>query len=62
VAFTGSSEAMQSIRELHETYSDAVVRQDLEAYLACWTEDGRRTRAGGDWVFSQRQYRVMMTP
>ena len=41
-----SSEAMQSIRELHETYSDAVVRQDLEAYLACWAEDGRRTGAG----------------
>jgi hypothetical protein len=53
---------MQSIRELHETYSDAVVRQDLEAYLACWTKDGRRTCAGGDWVFSQRHYRVMMTP
>jgi uncharacterized protein (TIGR02246 family) len=48
VAFTGLSEAQQRIRELHETYSDAVVQQDLEAYLACWTEDGRRTGAGGE--------------
>jgi ketosteroid isomerase-like protein len=48
MAFTGPREAIQHIRELHETYSDAVVRQDLETYLACWSEDGRRTGAGGE--------------
>jgi hypothetical protein len=30
MAFTGPREAIQDIRELHEIYSDAVVRQDLE--------------------------------
>jgi ketosteroid isomerase-like protein len=48
MAFTGPREAMQDIRELHETYSDAVIRQDLETYLACWSEDGRRTGTGGE--------------
>jgi ketosteroid isomerase-like protein len=48
VAFTGPSEARRSIRELHETYSDAVVRQDLDTYLACWADDGSRTGAGGE--------------
>jgi uncharacterized protein (TIGR02246 family) len=48
VPFTGPSDASHAIRELHETYADAVVRQDLDAYLACWTEDGRRTGSGGE--------------
>lgn len=48
MAFTGPREARQDIRDLHETYGDAVVRQDLETYLACWSEDGRRTGAGGE--------------
>jgi ketosteroid isomerase-like protein len=48
MAFTGPREAVHEIRELHETYSDAVIRQDLEAYLACWSEDGRRTGTGGE--------------
>jgi ketosteroid isomerase-like protein len=48
MAFTGPREAIQDIRELHETYSDAVVRQDLDTYLACWSEDGRRTGEGGE--------------
>lgn len=48
MAFTGPREAIQDIRELHETYSDATVRQDLETYLACWSDDGRRTGEGGE--------------
>lgn len=48
MAFSGSHENKTSIRERLETYGDAVARQDLEAYLACWTQDGRRTGAGGE--------------
>lgn len=35
------------IRERFETYSDAVIRQDLDAYLACWHDTCRRTGEGG---------------
>jgi ketosteroid isomerase-like protein len=48
MAFTGPAQDRQSVRERLELYSDAVVRQDIEAYLACWAEDGRRTGAGGE--------------
>jgi ketosteroid isomerase-like protein len=48
MAFTGSDEDKTSIRERLDTYGDAVARQDLESYLACWTGDGRRTGAGGE--------------
>jgi uncharacterized protein (TIGR02246 family) len=48
MAFTGPSEDRQAIRELLETYADAVARKDLETYLSCWTSDGRRTGAGGE--------------
>jgi uncharacterized protein (TIGR02246 family) len=48
MAFIGSPEDKRLIRELLETYGDAVTRQDLDAYLACWTDDGRRTGAGGE--------------
>jgi ketosteroid isomerase-like protein len=46
--FSGSVEDRQLIRERFETYSDAVTRLDLDTYLACWTEDGRRTGSGGE--------------
>lgn len=48
MAFTGSADDKHIIRERLETYADAVARQDLETYLACWAEDGRRTGAGGE--------------
>jgi hypothetical protein len=48
MTFTGPSDARQAIRELLETYSDAVVRKDVVQYLSCWAENGRRTGAGGD--------------
>ncbi len=46
--FTGPRQDVQAIRELHETYNDAVTRQDLDAYLGSWAEDGKRTGAGGE--------------
>ena len=48
MAFSGRVEDKQLIRELFEIYSDAVIRQDLDTYLACWTEDGRRSGSGGE--------------
>jgi uncharacterized protein (TIGR02246 family) len=47
MAFTGFDDDKTAIRERLETYADAVTRKDLEAYLTCWTPDGRRTGAGG---------------
>jgi ketosteroid isomerase-like protein len=48
MAFTGPADDRQKIRERLETYADAVMRQDLETYLACWTQDIARTGAGGE--------------
>ncbi|KUI18438.1 hypothetical protein AU191_04185 [Mycolicibacterium acapulense] len=48
MTFSGHAEDRQLIRERLEIYSDAVMRKDLDAYLACWTEDGRRTGSGGE--------------
>jgi ketosteroid isomerase-like protein len=48
MAFTGRVEDRQLIRERFEIYSDAVIRQDLDTYLACWAEGCRRTGAGGE--------------
>jgi ketosteroid isomerase-like protein len=48
MAYTGSLDDRQLIRERLETYSDAVMRQDLDTYLACWTGDARRLGAGGE--------------
>jgi ketosteroid isomerase-like protein len=45
--FTGPFEDRMSIRERLETYSDAVCRADLDAYIACWTDDCVRRGAGG---------------
>jgi uncharacterized protein (TIGR02246 family) len=48
MAFSGPTDDRQAIRELLETYADAVARKDLETYLGCWAEEGRRTGAGGE--------------
>lgn len=41
--FTGPAEDRQAIRELLETYADAVTRRDPEAWGATWAEDGHWT-------------------
>lgn len=46
--FTGPAEDRLKIRERLDSYSDAVCRQDLADYLACWTEDGERLGEGGE--------------
>jgi ketosteroid isomerase-like protein len=46
--FTGPAEDRLKIRERLDSYSDAVSRQDLADYLACWTEDGERFGEGGE--------------
>lgn len=46
--FTGPAEDRELIRELLACYADAVTRQDLDAYLDCWTDDARRSGPGGD--------------
>jgi uncharacterized protein (TIGR02246 family) len=38
--FTGPSEDRLAIRELLETYADAVTRNDPQAWGATWAEDG----------------------
>lgn len=48
MAFTGPSEDRLAIRELYGTYSDAATRQDRDAYLACWHEDGVRADKRGE--------------
>ena len=48
MAFSGRVEDKQLIRELFEIYSDAVIRKDLDTYLACWADNCRRTGAGGE--------------
>jgi ketosteroid isomerase-like protein len=48
MAFTGPAQDRQTIRELFEIYSDAVIRKDLDTYLACWANDCRRSGAGGE--------------
>ena len=42
--FIGPAEDRLKIRERLDSYGDAVCRQDLADYLACWTEDGERLR------------------
>jgi ketosteroid isomerase-like protein len=48
MAFSGRVEDKQLIRELFEIYGDAVIRKDLDTYLACWADNCRRTGAGGE--------------
>lgn len=38
--FTGPTEDRLAIRELLDTYADAVTRVDAAAWGACWAEDG----------------------
>jgi hypothetical protein len=40
MSFTGPFEDRLAIRELLETYADAVTRRDPEAWGAIWAEDG----------------------
>lgn len=44
--FTGPLEDRIAIRELHETYADAVVRADAEDWGKVWTEDAQWTLMG----------------
>lgn len=46
MAFSGPAEDRMLIRELFNSYSDAAVRQDEDAYLACWADDGIRIGQG----------------
>lgn len=46
MAFTGPIEDRILIRERYNAYSDASNRQDEDAYLACWAEDGVRIGQG----------------
>ncbi len=46
--FSGPIEDRLGIRELFDSYSDAVTRNALDDYLACWTEDGTRLGEGGE--------------
>ena len=39
--FTGPFEDRLAIRELIESYGDAVTQRDMDAWAACWAEDGR---------------------
>jgi uncharacterized protein (TIGR02246 family) len=61
MAFTGPAEDRQLIRELIGAYSDAAFRSDLEAYLACWTDDGVRTQAGQPELRGKAALREMWT-
>lgn len=38
--FTGPADDRLAIRELLDIYADAVTRVDVEAWGACWAEDG----------------------
>jgi ketosteroid isomerase-like protein len=44
MGFDGPLEDRLAIRELMGTYADAAFRGDVEAYLACWTDDGVRAQ------------------
>lgn len=46
--FSGPIEDRLGIRELFDSYGDAVTRNALDDYLACWTEDGTRLGEGGE--------------
>lgn len=48
MAFEGSLEDRQLIRERFGAYSDATFRRDVEAWLACWTQDGVRAQGGAE--------------
>ena len=47
---TSLAEAQAGVRELHARYTDAVWRQDFDAFAGCFTE-------GGEWRISGRIFR-----
>jgi len=48
MAFTGPMEDRLAIRELHDSYGDAVFRADGDEWAATWTEDGVWSLMGND--------------
>lgn len=48
MAFIGPVEDRLKIRELYNTYSDASSRQDVDAYLACWSDTCERLSRQGE--------------
>ena len=46
--FSGPIDDRLKVRELLDSYSDAVCRTALDDYLSCWTEDGVRLGDGGE--------------
>lgn len=58
MAFTGPNEDRVAIRELYGSYSYASTREQVEEWLACWTEDGQWNseffnRSGKDELLEQ---------
>ncbi len=49
MSFSGAAEDRLAIRELWDTYSDAVFRHDSEAWGATWAEDAQWTLMGQDF-------------
>jgi ketosteroid isomerase-like protein len=41
MAFSGPMEDRLAIRDLYDCYGDASTRGDVEAWLACWTDDAQ---------------------
>lgn len=48
MTFRGPFEDRLQIRERLDAYSDAVIRGDLDDYLACWSGGGVRSGVGGE--------------
>lgn len=59
MSFSGSVEDRLAIRELIETYTDAVVRRDADAWSGTWTEDGHWQLPGGFSVKGRATLREM---
>jgi hypothetical protein len=65
MAFTGPLEDRIAIRELLETYADAVCHVDAEGWGATWAEDGtwempdypQFGRVSGRWLFKSCVFR-----
>jgi ketosteroid isomerase-like protein len=49
MAFEGSQEDRLMIRERIGAYSDSVFQNDVEAYLACWTDVCVRVQGRSEW-------------
>ena len=46
--FTGPEQDRLALRELIDSYSDAVIRQDADAWAATWAEDAAWVFRGGE--------------